>query len=93
MSAISAPAIAKNLRIDQTVVADVPAVFLVGDVFRVDHVISNLLSNVIKFSQQDGTIQVKVVAQALTGSQKASTFSTSITVSISDEVPGISAEN
>lgn len=92
MSAISAPAIAKNLRIDQTVVADVPAVFLVGDVFRVDHVISNLLSNVIKFSQQDGTIQVKVVAQALTGSQ-ASTFSTSITVSISDEVPGISAEN
>jgi signal transduction histidine kinase len=64
----------------------------VGDVFRVDHVISNLLSNVIKFSQQDGTIPVKVVAQAFTGSQ-ASTFSTSITVSISDEVPGIYAEN
>eukprot|EP01035_Chromulina_nebulosa_P069649 gene69649-biopygen48317 len=41
-SAQSGSMVAKNLKIDMNIAADVPAL-LVGDVYRVEHVISNLL--------------------------------------------------
>ena len=51
----------KNLQVVKNIITeDVPPptpICVVGDVYRVEHVISN---NVIKFSPQDGVIQVKV---------------------------------
>ena len=95
-SAMSEAAAAKNLRLEKLVAADVPLLML-GDVFRVEHVISNLLSNAINFSPDGGAIQLNVgVAAAETGSNGGNCKSASsrrITVSISDAGPGIPAEN
>jgi signal transduction histidine kinase len=53
-AALSGAVMAKNLNVEKSIAADVPAL-LVGDVFRVEQVISNLLlSNAIKFSPVDG---------------------------------------
>ena len=61
--------------------------FLLGDAYRVEHVISNLLSNAIRF----GAFRVKV--DAVAGPEDNEETSASITVSISDEGLGISEEN
>ena len=86
-SAFSGASMAKNLAVEKHVAAEVPAL-LVGDVYRVEHVISNLLSNAIKFSPTNGAIRVHVSA-----ADTESPSTTSITVTISDEGPGISAAN
>ena len=91
MSALSAPAIIKNLSIKQVVTTDVP-VLLVGDAYRVEHVISNLLCNAIKFSLQDGTIYMEAISQMIPIT-KTLTSSAGVPVSIFDGGPGISAEN
>ena len=72
------------------VTTDIP-VLLVGDAYRVEHVISNLLCNAIKFSPQDGTIYMEAISQIIPITE-TSTSSAGATVSISDEGPGISAE-
>ena len=87
-AALSGPAIIKNLSVVEHIAADVPAL-LVGDVYRVEHVISNLLSNAIKFSPIAGSVRVEVVAKAI----PSSSGSLSITVSITDEGPGIPLED
>ena len=79
----------KTLRMEKRVAIDVPNLVL-GDVNRVEHVISNLLSNAIKFSPRGGAITVEAKAALVPNSTHSST---SITVSISDQGPGISAEN
>eukprot|EP01035_Chromulina_nebulosa_P029512 gene29512-biopygen18854 len=93
-TALSGSVITKKLLIEKNIAADVPAL-LVGDVFRVEHVISNLLSNAIKFSPDGGTIRVNVAATATRTAKldSKSQPSASITVSITDEGPGISAED
>eukprot|EP01035_Chromulina_nebulosa_P028135 gene28135-biopygen17998 len=93
-SALAGSVVAKNLLIEKNISADVPAL-LVGDVYRVEHVISNLLSNAIKFSPDGGTIRVNVTATAARTAKSVinSSPSTSITVSITDDGPGISAED
>ena len=83
--------IIKNLSIKQVITTDVP-VLLVGDAYRVEHVISNLLCNAIKFSLQDGTIYMEAISQIIQITETL-TSSAGATVSISDEGPGISAEN
>eukprot|EP01035_Chromulina_nebulosa_P069509 gene69509-biopygen37134 len=90
-SALSGAVVAKNLNVERNIAADVPAL-LVGDVYRVEHVISNLLSNAIKFSPDGGTIRVNVATEIAILYINSSP-STSITVSITDEGPGISAED
>ena len=80
---------AKRLQVEKHIAAEVPQ-RLVGDVFRVEHVISNLLSNAIKFSPTNGAIRVNVSAANTVVSEAPFT---NVTVSISDEGPGISAEN
>ena len=88
LSALSGPAMTKNLRVEQHVAAEVPDL-LFGDLYRVEHVISNLLSNAIKFSPDGSAIQVSVTAAVIPNSSQ----SMSVLVSVSDEGPGISMEN
>ena len=89
ISAMSGAAMAKCLQVEKHIAAEVPQ-RLVGDVFRVEHVISNLLSNAIKFSPTNGAIRMNVSAANTVVSDAPFT---NVTVSISDEGPGISAEN
>jgi len=89
--AMSGAAMAKGLQVEKHIAAEVPP-RLVGDIFRVEHVMSNLLSNAIKFSPMNGTIRVNVRAAPAVATATESPF-TDVTVSISDEGPGISAEN
>ena len=89
ISAMSGATMAKRLQVEKHIAAEVPQ-RLVGDVFRVEHVISNLLSNAIKFSPTNGSIRVNVSAANTVVSEAPFT---NVTVSISDEGPGISAEN
>ena len=53
---------------------------------------SNLLCNAIKFSPQDGTIYMEAISQIIPITE-TSTSSAGVPVSISDEGPGIAAEN
>eukprot|EP01035_Chromulina_nebulosa_P025498 gene25498-biopygen16487 len=96
LSALSGGAMEKNLQIENDIAADVP-ILLVGDVYRVEHVISNLISNSMKFSPHGGTIQVKVTAKAIVKDPPAKSCKlaplTNLTVSIIDQGPGISEEN
>ncbi len=89
----------KSLRVEKHIAPEVPHLLL-GDVYRIEHVISNLLSNAIKFSPPEGMIRMNVEATALPqagGSSIVNAYSsessTSITVSITDEGPGISEEH
>ena len=94
-SALSGSVITGNLVVEKNIAADVPPL-LVGDVYRVEHVISNLLSNAIKFSPDAGVIRVNVSATAMTPTvtlDSEALPSVLVTVSISDEGPGISEEN
>jgi signal transduction histidine kinase len=91
-SALSGSVITKNLVVERSIAADVPPV-LVGDVFRVEHVISNLLSNAIKFSPEGGAIRVNVTATATAIVSETLPLTSSVTVSITDEGPGISGED
>lgn len=52
-------AIAKNLRMVKVIADDVPERAM-GDKFKIEHVVGNLLSNSIKFSPNGGTITVSV---------------------------------
>eukprot|EP01035_Chromulina_nebulosa_P069622 gene69622-biopygen45752 len=79
--------VAKSLHLEKRVDASVPDRVL-GDRYRVEHVVSNLLSNATKFSPEGGTIRIQVIAEKTTGET-----TTAVTVSITDEGPGISAED
>ena len=93
LSALSGGAMEKNLQIEKDIAADVP-ILLSGDVYRVEHVISNLISNSMKFSPQGGVIIVKVRASDIVPAPNSDSLpSTNLTVSIIDQGPGISAEN
>ena len=61
LSALSGGAIQKSLQLTTDIAADLPTLLL-GDVYRVEHMISNLISNSIKFSLDGGAILVKVIA-------------------------------
>jgi len=86
--------IAKDIVLKKTFTPNVPSM-LVGDRCRIEHVISNLLSNAIKFSSNGMTISVNVTADSIhimdtiiSGNKE-----TVVTVTVSDQGPGISAEN
>lgn len=93
LSALSGGAMERNLQIETDIAANVPPL-LSGDVYRVEHVISNLISNSMKFSPQDGVIIVKVSATEIVPAPISDSLpSTNLTVSIIDQGPGISPEN
>ena len=86
-STLAGAQVAKNLHLESTVDASVPD-RLLGDRYRVEHVISNLLSNATKFSPEGGTIRIHVSAE-----RTAVETTMAVTVSITDEGPGISGED
>ena len=51
--------LAKNLNINIHIADEVPK-YLIGDKFRISHVISNVLSNAVKFSSVEGVIEIRV---------------------------------
>ena len=79
-------AIAKALRLRPNLAHDIPF-RIVGDRFRIEHVLANLLSNAIKFSPHGGVVTVsatKVEEYTSNGTNIAM-----ITISVKDEGPGI----
>mmetsp|Transcript_3773 Transcript_3773/g.5315 ORF Transcript_3773/g.5315 Transcript_3773/m.5315 type:complete len:648 (+) Transcript_3773:74-2017(+) len=59
LSTFKGATIAKSLNMVKSIAADVPPRAL-GDKFKIEHVVGNLLSNSIKFSPHGGTITVSV---------------------------------
>ena len=80
----------KHIQVAWTIASDVP-VSLIGDRYRVEHVLSNLLNNAIKFSPQNGKISIDINSSAVNAINSKSWVS--ITVSVRDNGPGISPEN
>jgi len=81
--------IAKNITLVKIVSPAVPN-RVVGDRYRIEHVVANLVSNAIKFSAASATIVVEVtVVDVLDGDDNKVT----LMVAVKDEGPGISEEN
>eukprot|EP01035_Chromulina_nebulosa_P028849 gene28849-biopygen18458 len=87
-SSLAGALVAKNLHLKSILDASVPDRIL-GDRYRVEHVLSNLLSNAAKFSPDGGTIRIHVAAEKMASDESM----VAVTVSINDEGPGISAED
>ena len=87
ISTMKAGAIAKGIEILTEIGEDVPDI-VVGDRYRVEHVICNLMSNAIKFSPPNHPI--KLAIRLL--STPIDTSIAIIKVSVADEGPGISSE-
>ena len=67
---------------------------IVGDRYRIEHVIANLLSNAIKFSSIHTAIQVSAtLIQSQPGSEMMLGSTATIRIAVKDEGPGISKEN
>ena len=77
---------AKQIRLVKHFAANVPPT-LVGDRYRIEHVISNFVSNACKFSPNGGEVVVSVTSQPAGGA-----FA-DVTVTVSDQGCGISPEN
>ena len=92
ISAMSGAVMSKNMHLEKHIAIDIPPLLL-GDAYRVEHVVSNLLSNAIKFSPESAAIRINVSAAATVAATAAIPDSKRITVSISDDGPGISSEN
>lgn len=75
---------AKHIQLDYLIAGDVPTKIL-GDQFRLEHVLGNLLSNAIKFSDPDSRIHV-----AVTYGTENRDF---VTFSVEDEGIGMSEED
>jgi CheY-like chemotaxis protein len=81
----------KNLSLTHDILPLVPSQ-LVGDVHRIEHVISNLLSNAIKFSSHGKAINVVISCDAFSKKDICNMIA-NVTVSIQDEGAGISEED
>jgi signal transduction histidine kinase len=95
----------KNMTICQNFETEIPNM-VVGDKYRIEHVISNLLGNAIKFSDRQKCITIKICrSMELTGAtsthfitSRFSLLNVSIdriplTISVIDEGPGISKDD
>eukprot|EP00597_Dinobryon_sp_UTEXLB2267_P007451 CAMPEP_0170083156 /NCGR_PEP_ID=MMETSP0019_2-20121128/18559_1 /TAXON_ID=98059 /ORGANISM="Dinobryon sp., Strain UTEXLB2267" /LENGTH=484 /DNA_ID=CAMNT_0010298375 /DNA_START=719 /DNA_END=2170 /DNA_ORIENTATION=- len=82
-----AAAASKGLHLQQEMIGSIPCKVL-GDRFRVEHVLGNLLSNAIKFSPQGGCITISVTSSPLPHQEEWA----AITVTVRDEGPGIAQE-
>jgi len=75
--------IAKSIDLTKDIATDVPWK-VVGDRYRVEHILGNLLSNAIKFSVEGKSISVKVSVDSLSVLDNGQT-SALITVKVTDE--------
>ena len=85
--------VAKSLHLSSVLSPLLPA-RLLGDRFRLEHVLANLLSNAIKFSPVMGNISVDVSAEQISiANMEDFDDEMVVTVSVTDEGVGISEEN
>jgi two-component system sensor histidine kinase BarA len=91
----SGSAMSKGIRLVKLVAEDVPR-SLIGDRYRVEHTISNLVSNAVKFSSHNSIVRVLAEVESI-GSKKAGFEDGQppalVKVSVQDQGPGISEEN
>eukprot|EP00597_Dinobryon_sp_UTEXLB2267_P005112 CAMPEP_0170071904 /NCGR_PEP_ID=MMETSP0019_2-20121128/9688_1 /TAXON_ID=98059 /ORGANISM="Dinobryon sp., Strain UTEXLB2267" /LENGTH=457 /DNA_ID=CAMNT_0010280633 /DNA_START=879 /DNA_END=2252 /DNA_ORIENTATION=+ len=85
-----AAAASKGQHLHQEMAGSIPCKVL-GDRFRVEHVLGNLLSNAIKFSPQGGRITISVTSSHLPPHQEEEWAT--VTVTVKDEGPGIAEEH
>ena len=83
------PSSSKQISIEVIINGNVPRL-LMGDSFRLEHVVANFLSNALKFSPAGTTITITVSSvRKLTITKELAI----VTVAVKDQGPGISAED
>ena len=93
LSTFLGASLSKKITMTKTISDDVPD-RLIGDRYRIEHVLGNLLSNAIKFSPFDGIVHIKVEMSTTTSSNgNKSNDVANIVTSVSDNGAGISPEN
>jgi signal transduction histidine kinase len=55
----------KEITVEAEIAANVPN-YVIGDIFRLEHVLGNLLSNAIKFSDHQSKIEIRVTIETIT---------------------------
>ena len=79
----------KNIKFTFSISEDIPVAVL-GDCQRIEHVISNLLSNAMKFTPCDKSVHLRAFCE----SPNAESIDMSVvSIHVTDEGPGISEEN
>ena len=66
---------------------------MIGDRYRIEHIISNFVSNACKFSPDGGEVVVSVTSVLGTSARTPDQTFADITVTVSDQGCGISPEN
>jgi signal transduction histidine kinase len=66
---------------------------ILGDRFKIEHVISNLLTNAIKFSPPNSTVTVRITSAAFDADPTTGARRVMIEIAVIDQGPGISAVN
>lgn len=91
-SAFRGAAVGKDLRLQLTVAESFPAAVL-GDRFKIEHVVANLLSNAIKFSPRGAVVEVVLSESPYMGSKSSDEWISNVVIDVKDQGPGISAED
>ena len=94
-SALHSMMLEKEIRFEAKIAQEVPPC-VVGDRYRLEHVLANLLSNAIKFSPSKGKIDLLIsVLSAGRGISigKVSSSSSELRFSVTDQGPGLSEAN
>jgi hypothetical protein len=81
----------KNISLSHIIFPTVP-LRVIGDVHRIEHVISNLLSNAIKFSPEGKSVRVEILCGSCSRNIDGREIA-NVTVSIEDKGAGISEED
>jgi signal transduction histidine kinase len=82
----------KDIEMEKIVDRNIPACVF-GDRGRISHIISNLLSNALKFSPKGETITLSCSVQSIIKSTDDLTQTATISISVTDRGFGISEEN
>jgi anti-sigma regulatory factor (Ser/Thr protein kinase) len=82
----------KKLTLRKTVDESMPS-RIIGDRYRIEHVIANLLSNAVKFSREETCIDVIVKVAKFGAVSEDGSCTVTLTIIVKDEGPGISEEN
>jgi signal transduction histidine kinase len=92
-SAFRGAAVGKELSLQLTVAQGFPQLVL-GDRFKIEHVIANLLSNAIKFSPRGAVVEVALSESPYSScSRGGDEWISDVVIDVNDHGPGISAED
>jgi signal transduction histidine kinase len=91
-SAFRGAAVGKDLNLQLKVAPGFPHLVL-GDRFKIEHVIANLLSNAIKFSPRGAVVEVALSEAPHNASRGNEELIIDVVIDVKDHGPGISAED